>query len=316
MNTRTLLNIMLFACVLFLGALVVWTKHNQTAQTDSRLPLLSAIDLETVSDIRIHHNQKAVQLSKQPIPSSNGDDNKQTALWMINSPFQLEANGFRLQSVLALLHAPVHASYPAADHDLSTFGLLKPTLSIRFDKHRIDFGNINPITGQRYILYNQTVYTIEDIYSPLLTANPLALASLNLLPQRAKPVHFQLLSQQIDKDVKGFWHSNTGLSADRINELVHDWQTTQAFGVHQYLKKPSLGECKITLTEPASTIRFQITDTDPWLVLARPELGIEYHLDIEAYDKLINPQQGSLSETWKPETGQTEAEDLPPVTGP
>jgi len=51
-----------------------------------------------------------------------------------------------------------------------------------------------------------------------------------------------------------------------------------------------LGEIFIYRNNPDEIITYQITDTDPWLILARPEIGLEYHLDAEAYVTLIAPQ--------------------------
>ncbi|MDX2457889.1 MAG: hypothetical protein QNL87_10310, partial [Gammaproteobacteria bacterium] len=57
----------------------------------------------------------------------------------------------------------------------------------------------------------------------------------------------------------------------------------------QYLQRKKLGEVFIYITSSPQPIRYLVTDTDPWLIIARPEIGLEYHLDIEAYDKLISP---------------------------
>ncbi len=51
-----------------------------------------------------------------------------------------------------------------------------------------------------------------------------------------------------------------------------------------------LGEVFVYIGNQQQPINYLITDTDPWLILARPEIGLEYHLDIEAYDNLITPQ--------------------------
>jgi len=55
------------------------------------------------------------------------------------------------------------------------------------------------------------------------------------------------------------------------------------------MQRKSLGDVFIYLKDQP-IINYVITDTDPWLILARPELDLEYHLDIEAYKNLITPQ--------------------------
>ena len=99
-----------------------------------------------------------------------------------------------------------------------------------------------------------------------------------------------LINQTINKDTNDRWQSNIDISADSIAATLEDWNSLQAFGIHEYMQRNQLGEVLVYLEGKEKPISFQITDTDPWLILARPELGLEYHLDIEAYDKLIAPQ--------------------------
>ena len=114
--------------------------------------------------------------------------------------------------------------------------------------------------------------------------------SLNLLPDNSSIEKLVLINQTISKDDSGRWQSNTDISADAITATLEQWKTLQAFGIHEYMQRDQLGEVFIYLQGSKESLAFQITDTDPWLILARPELGLEYHLDIEAYDKLIAPQ--------------------------
>ena len=77
---------------------------------------------------------------------------------------------------------------------------------------------------------------------------------------------------------------------DNINKTIDHWLHDQAFGVHEYLPRDTHGEVFVYLDNgQQQTISYIITDTDPWLILARPEIGLEYHLDIEAYELLISP---------------------------
>jgi hypothetical protein len=56
------------------------------------------------------------------------------------------------------------------------------------------------------------------------------------------------------------------------------------------ITKLILGEVFIYLENKQEPITYVVADDDPWLILARPELGLEYHLNIEAYNKLIEPR--------------------------
>ena len=57
------------------------------------------------------------------------------------------------------------------------------------------------------------------------------------------------------------------------------------------MERDNLGEVSIVYRSGGLEQRadFIVTDTDPWLILARPQLGIEYHFDISLYDELFSP---------------------------
>jgi hypothetical protein len=49
------------------------------------------------------------------------------------------------------------------------------------------------------------------------------------------------------------------------------------------------GEVAVELAGVKDPLRFQILDDPDYLVLARPDLGFEYQLDISQLDKLLTP---------------------------
>ena len=53
--------------------------------------------------------------------------------------------------------------------------------------------------------------------------------------------------------------------------------------------RESLGTVQVHIEGRQAPITFEITDNDPWLVFARPELGLEYHFNLDAYDSLLRP---------------------------
>ena len=66
-------------------------------------------------------------------------------------------------------------------------------------------------------------------------------------------------------------------------------ENSQAFGVHEYIQRENLGDITVHLKQQGEPIHFIVTDTAPWLIIARPEIGLEYHLEIESYAELIKP---------------------------
>ena len=278
MSKGNILNLFLLIAVAGLASLIFYTEEKST-----ELGLLTRINPDSVTSIKIQHNNKQASFFRQ-------NDNR----WKITQPVTIAANDFRINSILRLLAAPVHKRYRAAEIDMEKIGLLRPDTVIKFDDIEISFGITNPATSLRFVGIGNAVSTIEDVYFPLLSSHFSSLVSLNLLPADTQPFSsiekLILLNQTISKDERQFWQSNIDITADNINKTLEHWQHDQAFGVHQYLKRKQLGEVFIYRNNPDEIITYQITDTEPWLILARPEIGLEYHLDAEAYKTLIEPQ--------------------------
>jgi len=273
MLRKTILNLVLLIFVIALASIIYFSDEKS-----SELEKLSTTDITAIHSITIQHKGRTTQLSKQ----NDGH-------WQITQPVSIAANDFRINSVLKLINAPIHNKYSANDIELNTIGLDKPDTTIQLNDKNIAFGIINPATNLRYVKKDDQVYTIEDVYYPLLNSSFGTLVSLNLLPANSKITKLILLNQTISKEANNRWHSNIDISADNINKVIENWQSAQAFGVHTYMQRDSLGEVFVYIKDQ-KPISFIITDTEPWLILARPELGLEYHLDIEAYNNLISPQ--------------------------
>jgi hypothetical protein len=275
MYKNNILNLVLFLVVISLASIIYFSEEEST-----ELEKVSNSNISGISTIKIKHNQNTTSIIK----SANEH-------WKITEPVAVDANDFRINSILKLLNAPVHNQYSLDEINTSDTGLAEPLTSIQFNNHTIEFGITNPATDLRFIKYYNTVYTIEDVYYPLLSSHFGTLVSLNLLPADSKIEKLVLANQTIAKGEDGLWQSNSKISADNINKTLDHWRNDQAFGVHQYMQRgEELGEVFVYIEGQQQALTYVITDTDPWLILARPEIGLEYHLDIEAYNKLIAPQ--------------------------
>lgn len=275
MSKKNLLNLVLLLIAATLAGIIYLSNEKNTD-----LARLTKVDANTIQKITISHNNNAVTIINKSADSR----------WQLSNPVAIAANSFRISSMLKLLNAPIHNSYAGDAFDLNKTGLLTSKTKISFDEISIIFGITNPVTNLRFVQLGNTVYTIEDVYYPLLSSHFGTLVSLNLLPTNNVIDKLILANQTIDKNTSGLWQSNSDISADNINIAIEHWQSIQAFGVREYIERDELGEVFVFLEKQEKAIRFIITDTDPWLIIARPELGLEYHLDKGVYDKLIAPQ--------------------------
>ncbi len=279
MYKKHILNLLLLIAVISLATLIYFSDEQ-----NNELDQLTTSNISDISSIAIHHNKNTTEILKQ-----------EDGQWLITKPVNIEANNFRINSVLKLINAPIHSRYPVTEINLADTGLEQAATSIKLNDMVVYFGIINPATDLRYVRLDDTVYTIEDVYYPLLSSNFSTLVSLDLLPANSKVTKLILPGQTISKDKNNFWQSNIAISADNINKTIEHWQQNQAFGIHEYLQRNTEnnsrpGEIFVYLEDHEQAIRYLITDTDPWLILARPEIGIEYHIDIKAYGDLIPAQ--------------------------
>ncbi|VAW55005.1 hypothetical protein MNBD_GAMMA06-1379 [hydrothermal vent metagenome] len=274
MHKKNILNLTLFVFALSLVSIIYFSEEKNT-----ELEKLSTINKTDITSITIQHNEISTKIIKQ-----------KNNHWQITQPVKIPANDFRINSILKLINAPVHSKYLLSEVNLSDIGLSNPTTSIQLNEKKFIFGIINTATNLRYVQLDEFVYTIEDVYFPLLSSHFGTLVSLNLLPENSNIEKLILSNQTISKNEKDLWRSNITISADNINKTIAHWQQDQAFGVHEYLERKQLGEVFIFLKDQPQAISYLIADTDPWLILARPEIGLEYHLDGDVYKNLIAPK--------------------------
>ena len=288
MQSRLLLNIALLVLVTVLAVFIYFSyQKEQQQQASTQLTELSADDITRIS---ILHKQRKIVLEKI-------DDD-----WRMLEPISINANAFRIDTLMKMLNAASHIDYDAGELDLHKYGLANVSTAISFNDTQIIFGITNPVNNYRYVRVGNRVHLMDDHFYPILSSQTGTLVARELLPQSAQIQKLVLPEQTLTRDEKGNWHSSGDTSADEINETLRNWKNSQAFGVHNYNQRESLGTIEVHLTNETEPVVLQVTDTEPWLIIARPDMDIEYHFNLEFYDGLLRPGAGSaLHEERKPE---------------
>jgi hypothetical protein len=275
MLSRTILNITLLALVVLLAIYIYAPdQEEQQARGDRHIAQLAPGDIDRIS---IRHNQRRIQLDKQG------------GVWHMLKPVSISANSFRIDTLLKMLEGTSHASYPVNSLELEKYGLSEPATSISFNDITIDFGIVNPVNNYRYVRSGNMVHLIDDHFYPLVSSQAGTLIARELLGNKAEIEKLQLPQRTLYRDEKNFWQSSDNLGPDAINEILDNWKNSQAFGVHNYMQRAPLAEISILLAGNNQPVRFYVTDTDPWLIIARPDLDIEYHFNLEFYERLLGP---------------------------
>lgn len=295
MQSRSILNVVLFIVFLALTLSLYIVKNSTTTSKN----ILTDTKSEKISRISIQHNKRVIILKKDK------------GVWRMIEPINISANSFRIDTILKLLNAASHGQYLADDLDLNKYGLDKPVTSIRFDNIEISFGITNPVNNYRYVKTNEKIHLIGDYFHPLLSSQIGTLIARNLLPTDAKIKKLILPDQILELNKNNTWTSSEDTPADAIVDTISSWKNDQAFGVHNYIKRKSLGNIDVYINNRDEPLHFEITDTEPWLIIARPELDIEYHFNTEFYNQLIKPEliEPELKKLGASNTGENDPQE-------
>ncbi|MES0327796.1 MAG: DUF4340 domain-containing protein [Gammaproteobacteria bacterium] len=238
---------------------------------------LSDIATDSINQISIYHRQRDIVLVKS--------DQE----WRLIKPVEISSNQFRIKTLLNLLSTRSHAQYKADDLDLDKYGLANSGTQISFNDTKIDFGIVNPITNLRYVKINNEVHLTDDNYYPLLSSQIGTLIARELLPVKSKINKLVLPEHTLTRNENDLWQSVDDISSDAIVETIYQWNHKQAFAVHDYIERELLGEIQVYFEGSDTPVHFVITDVDPWLIIARPDIKLEYHFNLENYDTLLKP---------------------------
>ncbi len=269
MRARLWLNIGLLLLVLLL-ALLAYYQPGLNPEPPVNLTSMSA---QQITRLRIEPAGQAPLLLE-----------KQAGKWQIIEPVQMEANGLRVETVLRLAEAESLARFPA--RDLGKFKLDAPPLRVWLNDVSIAFGDSAPLDRQRYLLLGDTVHLIAgDVYYYLSGGLPL-FASNDLLPRDAQLQSLTLPDFSLSSS-NGRWVMKPAreVSMDDINQFLDAWRSAQALQIRRYQAQPAQGVITVKLDN--EVLRFDIVAQQPELILARPDLGLQYHLGSGAAERLL-----------------------------
>jgi hypothetical protein len=212
--------------------------------------------------------------------------------WTMATPLRIPANPLRVDALLRVAQVPSQSHFPVLGQKLSKFGLDPPRVRLRLNDTEIAYGAMEPLNHQRYVLTDNIIHLIFDTQQVYLTAAPTVWASNNLLPAGTKIDQLGLPDITLSRQKNGRWSSSPAtpaLSADNINALVDDWTYAQALQVRPYEGAATQGPITLHLRNIPAPVHFYIIARAPEFILARMDLGIQYHLPAQLADRLLKP---------------------------
>lgn len=227
MKSSYLTNLVL-VCVI---AALFWFSQQATIPEDTSNSF-QHIDVHAINDIQLkRENRDDIQLLKQDIT------------WHLVQPINATANTTRVNLLLSLLDSPSHSQliHPN-DETLEQLGLKPRKISLQLNEHLFVFGDREPLNKHRYVLYQNTVYLMDDNITALLSANANSLINNRLIVSQYKINSMQLplldgrQLSSIDTIAielnNSHWQSLPVIhSTDKLTKLIEFWQQAEAMQV-------------------------------------------------------------------------------------
>ena len=266
------LNLALLAAVIAL-ALFAYYKP-QKSEPEHKLAMLKAGEAK---NIRIDIAGSAPVLLERA-----GTD------WQLTAPVKARADNFQVQRLLELLDAASKDRFPATG--LARYGLNEPYARVTINQQTFDFGAVNEMSREQYVLTQNGIFPLALRYGAALPKNAWQLAGKQLFAPDEAPVAFEMgdfrLAQQ-----DGKWQRTppaADLSQDDINRWVDEWRLATALAVQPPSQKKPLDSVKLKLKN-GSEITIAVLQREPQLILARSDQEFEFQFVGDTAKRLLTP---------------------------
>jgi hypothetical protein len=272
-----------------LAALLISTHDEQPA---TQIENLTDINPESILNIQVE------QLDQEPVTFI-----KQNDQWLMTLPYQVPANNARIKAILRLLTEQSHAQLVVNNSDKARFKLDPPQVTLRLDDHVFLFGDTDALDERRYVLSDSTVHLVNDALYPQLISPATVFISPRLLPDNAEIISLQLPGHTLLLN-DGNWSIKPAddVAAETLADLIRAWQRSKAITISAFEQTEHSGVIHVLLNGD-NHILFRIISKPPRAILARPDLGIQYHLDSYTAEQLFIPENKTEE---KPTTENTE----------
>ena len=280
MSKRNLLNLALLIFILVLVTFVIYEPGKEVAITP---PTLTSLESKDIYHLKINrHNAKAAE---QEI-----EFKKTSAGWVMLKPYPVSANSFRIDSILELLSTVSFSQNKLENLNLNTFGLTQPVATITFNnKTSIIFGHNKSLRNHRYVQIGSTLHMIADTFYYQLAAKAESYINHKLLSNKSKIKKLTLPSMKLEK-TDGTWQVTPkadNFSADSVNQLISEWQLSQAYDINKIKPAPNSKADIIIQLEDNKKIHFKIEKHKDSFNLVNLDSGIRYILSNDRKDKLL-----------------------------
>jgi len=284
MNQRLLLNLLMLIVVLGLVALVVYKPGIEAPIENAPLTTLNSEEINRIDIIRV---DSALKLERRG------------TTWWVTGDHPIPADQHQIDTLLRLSNLVPVRSYPSSELDIKQLHLEPASVIVLLNDTELHFGDTEPLDNLRYVRIADRVSLINDSVQNILQGTRIQFASRKLLPEGADIVGLTLPNLKLTKSEDGRWLTEPEpehISADAVPKLLTAWTTTGALRVSNYQISEHSTPIRVELAN-GEHLQFELRQSDNETVLARPDLGLQYHLFVSNAKGLFELEQSAAEPT-------------------
>jgi hypothetical protein len=219
--------------------------------------------------------------------------------WHIAQPYKARADQRSIQRILSIVAATTTEKFPATD--LVRFGLDHPVLKLKMNNEEFLFGTLNPVSGEQYVAYKDSVYLLATTYSEAASIQVVELIDKNPLKPTEKIAGFDFSRLEQWEDIRlnvdlvdGKWKVSAANAKPHQNDMNEwldtTWVHASATSVEPYMpdRKTTYPSFEVKLQD-GSKVHFDKIQESPELLLGRPDEGMTYHFPQDIGFTMLNP---------------------------
>jgi hypothetical protein len=210
--------------------------------------------------------------------------------WLIEAPIRWPANNINIERLLSIVNSETDSRLQADEINLATLGLQFPTAALTLNDTQLLFGATNNIGERRYIMVGSTVFLLPDIHLLFFSQGLTGIVDRRLLPRRYRLNTLKLSDFEIHRDANDSWQliDADGFGEDQIARLVDNWQDLEASKIKPFDTGAMPRQKLEAGLEDGSRHEFFVMSIDPEIVIAHPQIGLQYHFPADLYYQLIS----------------------------
>jgi hypothetical protein len=273
------IRLVLIAALIYAG---LGVDEEAASETPAGISELAAQDIDA---LEIEYGKNLLRLKR-----SDG-------AWMIEAPINWPAYDVGVERLLDIVDIDAEALGAATDVDLAPLGLHQPVAALRFNDSQLLFGTNNNIGARRYAMIESKVYLLPDVHLPFIAQGLAGIVDRHLLPRRFTLDSLQLPGLEIRRGDDNGWRSTPAqqIGPERLAQLVENWHGLKASRVTRFLPGSAPRQVIGLQLTDGRNFEFLLLSSDPEIVIAHPQIGLQYHFRSDYYNQLISADGDEIS---------------------